>query len=163
MSFEDIQNLGRPLGIEFDHIPSGDRNGLMLYSPGNNHHPVFVLEDPENGDGPSDPTRKIGIVCYPNAYRWLDCVEAIFPDAGTAITHLSDQDFRSAMVFLMASLLPEIPEQEASQACVVWSAAGNDEIEQQDYTFQEMAETIMRRSGCELVYIPHPVPQGRAN
>jgi hypothetical protein len=156
MSAQDIIEIGQRHGIAFDQVGSGDRHDILAYSPHGNHYPVFVLENPDNGDGPSDPNAKLGISCYQNMDRWLDCVEVIFPEADDALQWLGNPDFRSAVIFEMASLLPSVEAQEKAFVSAVWSDAAEQEIRKQDFTYSEMAREILTRAGCELVSIPAP-------
>jgi len=158
MIAQDIQALAASKNIELDAVPSGGRHDLLVFSPNGDSKPVFILENPDNGDGPSSAAQKVGVICYPNIDMWRDCVEAIFPDAETALTWLGDQDFRSALSFEMSGLLTRVEAQQTAAACVVWSEEGTRELEKQDYTFHEMATQVINRSGCEFVYAPHPVP-----
>lgn len=154
MSTQDITEIGQRHGLGFDQVGSGDRHDLLVYSPNGNDYPVFVLENPDNGDGPSDPSAKTGIICYPDMDHWRDCVEVVFPEAADALQWLANPDFRSAMIFEMASLLPSVEAQEKAFVSAVWSDEAEQKIRKQDFTFAEMAREILDQAGCEISLIP---------
>ena len=159
MSTDDIAEVGKRHGLEFDFVASSGRYQLLMLSPGGDGKPVFVLENPENGEGPSDPDGPIGIICYPNMDRWTDCVEAVFPNAEAALKQLASTDFRTALVWEVAGLLNPGPTMEATLETIAWSEDAQRVIKKQDYTFAEMANEILANSGAEIALIPHPGSQ----
>lgn len=159
MSTDDITAIGKRHGLEFDSVASGGRYQLLMLAPGGDEKPVFVLENPENGEGPSDPNARIGIICYPNMDRWTDCVEAVFPNAEAALKQLASADFRTALVWEVAGLLNPGPTMEATLEAIAWSVEAQQVIKKQDFTFAEMANEILENSGAEIALIPHPGSQ----
>jgi len=159
MSTDDIAEIGKRHGLEFDFVASGGRHQLLMFAPGGDEKPVFVLENPENGEGPSDPNGPIGIICYPNMDRWTDCVEAVFTNAETALKQLANVDFRTALVWEVAGLLNPGPTMEATLEAIAWSVESQQVIKKQDFTFAEMANEILENSGAEIALIPHPGSQ----
>jgi len=150
-SSPELLKYAKECGITFETMASEGNVELLFYRPNGDKGPIFILEEPNTGDGIEHLQEATGVLCYPDAEFLTNGVEALFGSAEEAISHVADLDFRSALIWSIPLGALEGTVVESAMACIDWTKESKRHMEKFNLSYQELVDKIIYDSPCDVV------------